>query len=348
VAFTGLLLLAPVLLRAYPHDVRLFRLAALTVPVGLVIDVMGGVVLGERRYGLTYLYAVGGAIGRATILVVLAIAGSLTVQSAVWATALMSLIGLPIFLRVFAWRPDAAPPATVPVTRTLGSYGLRSWGIATAGLANSRLDQVLMLPVAGAVQLGYYAVAVSLAELTTPITGAIAQVLFPEAAARRSWVSVAQAVRGTVIVVGSLSLGGIAIAPLVIPLAFGHDFSDAVPMAQVLFVAGVPLALRLLLGAGFLAAGRPGLSSKSQIVALCVTAAGLAALVPAYGAIGAAYTSLAAYSTACAFSAWQARRLTGMSYVTLLVPHWSDVRWLATQLRHVAPKVGHGRWNRSS
>jgi O-antigen/teichoic acid export membrane protein len=303
-------------------------------------------VLGERRYGLTYLYAAGGAIGRAIVLVLLAIAGSLTVQSAVWATALIGLIGVPIFLRVFARRPETAPPAKVRVTRALGSYGLRSWGIATAGLANTRLDQVLMLPIAGAVQLGYYAVAVSLAELTTPITGAISQVLFPEAAARRSWASVAQAVRGTAIVVGSLSLGGIAIAPFVIPLAFGRNFSDAVPMAQVLFVAGVPLALRLLIGSGFLAAGRPGLSSLSQVVALCVTAPGLAVLVPAYGAMGAAYTSLAAYSTACAFSAWQARRLTGMSYVTLLVPHWSDVRWLVTQLRQVAPKVWYGRWNR--
>jgi O-antigen/teichoic acid export membrane protein len=334
----GLVALAPVLLHAHPDDVRLFRVAALTVPFGLVMDVMGAIVLGRRRYGLTYLAAVTGAGVRAAALVVLALFGALTVTSAVWATLLPGLFVMVLYARVFRSGEESDPPPRVPVTRTLSSYGLRSWGIGIAGTANARLDQVLLLPVAGAAQLGYYAVAVSLAELTTPITGAISQVLFPEAAARRSWKSVSKAARCTMLVVVTIAVGGIATAPFLVPLLFGNEFSKAVPMAQILFVAGVPLALRLVMGSGLLAAGRPWASSTSQVLALCVTAPGLILLVPRFGGIGAACTSLAAYSTACTFSYRQARRASGLGLRELLVPGRDDVRWLLRQAEYCVPR----------
>jgi O-antigen/teichoic acid export membrane protein len=106
-----------------------------------------------------------------------------------------------------------------------------------------------------------------------------------------------------------------------------------VPMTQVLFVATIPNAMSLVLTAGLFASGRPGLASGAQLVAAGVTVMALFLLVPKVGAIGAAYSSLAAYAVAACLVSVAVARVSNLSPRDFLIPRQSDLVHIVTRIR---------------
>jgi O-antigen/teichoic acid export membrane protein len=212
-------------------------------------------------------------------------------------------------------------------------YGLTTWMGTVGGVLVMRLDQVLLTPLAGPKDLGYYAVAVSVAEV--PLLGllAVRDVIFSASTDRDDPALVARATRATLIVAVPLCLVGILLAPLVLPPIFGAGFGPAVRMAQVLFLATIPNGVAMVMSAGLLASGRPGLDSRAQIVAAAVTVVALFALVPPLGAIGAAYASLIAYCISALLVSVSLTRVSGLRAREFLVPHRADLVDIVTRLR---------------
>lgn len=341
VAALVLIALAPYLLASYPEGVRLLQLAALVIPVAACIQLLRGAVLGRRRYGFANAEQSLTAVLRVGGLVLLALAGALTVSTALWATI---LAGLPAaLLLLLGLRSSEADRSGAPASRSeIVGYGARAWGGTVADAANRRLDQVLMLPLAGALQLGYYAVAVALTEFANILVGAIQRVLFSEAAARSDWRLVERAGRCTVLVIGAGAGVGFLAAPFLVEILFGSAFEPASSMARVLFIAVVPASVGSVLAAGLLGAGHPGATSVAQAFALLLTVAGIALLVPRFGGLGAAYTSLVAYSGFLGVILWEIKRSGTGSIAACLVPTLADAAWLVRQfdwlrLRRAAP-----------
>jgi O-antigen/teichoic acid export membrane protein len=125
-----------------------------------------------------------------------------------------------------------------------------------------------------------------------------------------------------------MAIVGSALAPIVLPLVFGADFTPSVRMAQVLFGAGILSAVGSITGAGLLSVGRPTARSVGQVAGLVVNVAMLALLVPALGAIGAAWATVGAYAVMAAVSVWQFRRLTGISARACLLTTPDDLRFI--------------------
>jgi O-antigen/teichoic acid export membrane protein len=126
---------------------------------------------------------------------------------------------------------------------------------------------------------------------------------YPEAARRaaaRAYVAV------TVILSALLTIPLLLFTPQVIELAFGEEFLGATDAARVLLVAAVVLATNRVFGAILRAVNRPLAAGGGDVLALLVTAAGLAILLPAFGILGAAIASLLAYATG---TVWSARRV---------------------------------------
>jgi O-antigen/teichoic acid export membrane protein len=341
VAAFALIALAPYLLASYPEGVRLLQVAALVIPVAACIQLLRGAVLGRRRYGLANAEQSLTAVLRVGGLVLLAFAGALTVSTALWVTILAGLPAAALLLLGLRTH-DTDKSGAASAAEVVG-YGARAWVGTVADAANRRLDQVLMLPLTGALQLGYYAVAVALTEFANILVGAIQRVLFSESAARRDWSLVERAGRCTVLVIGAGAVVGFLAAPSLVELLFGGDFAPASSMARVLFIAVVPASVGSVLAAGLLGAGHPGGTSIAQSVALCLTLAGIVILVPRFGGLGAAYTSLVAYSGFLSVILWKIKRSALGPVRACLAPTVADAAWLLRQFvslrsRRVAPE----------
>lgn len=138
-----------------------------------------------------------------------------------------------------------------------------------------------------------------------------------------------------------VSLPIFLVEPTLIRLLFGEDFVGAAGVGRVLLVAGVVFALNRVLEAVLQALGRPLESSIGEGVALAMTAAGLAALLPTMGIMGAGVTSLIAYSASSAFMVIRAAKALEMPRLRLLAPERGMVQRLRS-LTRLIPRPDSG------
>ncbi|ABM09332.1 lipopolysaccharide biosynthesis protein [Paenarthrobacter aurescens] len=178
----------------------------------------------------------------------------------------------------------------------LFSYGSRLWVGSLAGVVLLRLDQLLMIPLAGPAQLGLYAVAVSLGEVPAVLAGAVRNVVFSSDAGssqdREHTDRLQQTARLTSAAAGLASIGIGVLLPWAIPVLFGASFGAAVAVTWVI-LAGVTLGTAgSVAGAGLSARGRPGLRSWGMVIGAIANTAVLLMAVPTLGAMGAALSTL--------------------------------------------------------
>ena len=217
-------------------------------------------------------------------------------------------------------------------------YGAKCWVGGLSGLANSRLDQLLMVALVSSRVLGLYAIAVTLATFfISPFVSAITTAAGPrlsrgadELAQRLCRMSLYGA-----IVVG---LAVAMLSPFVLRYVFGPAFEPALPMTLILLVGTVPSAAGGLLSGSVSAGGHPGYSARGETLALIVTVAGLAVALPTLGGVGAAMVSLLAYTTQFAYMLRAAKRIHGGRYSDYLVPTREDRHRLTALVRRRVPR----------
>jgi hypothetical protein len=308
------------------------------------------------------------AVGRLVVLVLLAVAGLLTVVSATVTSVLMPLLAaVPLVLALRRRSPtvgeqtvaqdvaalagpatapeSAAPPDPLPLgpsssavqvhavpssypaaRRMVIGYGLRSGVGNIASQLLRRMDQVLLAPLAGVSQLGLYVVAVALAEIPAFALSAVRDVIYATSAAQDDPGLLARATRCVILLTIPTVVVGVAVTPLVLPLLFGEDFSDAVPLAQLALLAFSFEVVWLLLGTGLLAIGRPGLRSAIQVGGVVVSVVALLLLVPPLGALGAALAMIGTRVLLAVASQAAFTRFSGVPVRDCLVPQQQDVR----------------------
>ena len=309
----------------------------------MILIILRQTTSGSGDFNWRNLERVANATLRFIAIVLAALAGLLTLNSAVWITLIAGLVGLPILLiSQFGWRLEKLrfDPQTAAERPHLGKdmalYGLRGWGGVFAYLVTYRLDQALLVVLVAPAQLGFYAVAVSLAELPQTAFMQMKNILFAESAARDSMLLIARACRLLLLITVVLALMGMIIAPIAVPIMFGKDFEPAIRMSQILFAGTVPFLTDSIIAAGMLSLGLPGRRSIGSIIGAIVTVIGLLVLCPRYGAIGAAWTSLAAYSTAAVIGMFIFSRTTGIRMRDIVVPRREDIVWLMNRLSKLA------------
>jgi len=335
VSAVGVIALTPTLLHRYPHQQNLLIVLSLTLPIIMSLGNLRYVAQGTGRYDLMTRERWFSVLVRLVLIALFAVIGVLTVGAAAWFTHGVAVVATLLLLPVFGERGKDASEHQPrrKVTRLVIRYGMATWLGTVGGVLVNRLDQVLLTPLAGPRQLGYYAVAVSIAEVPLVALLAVRDVIFAASADRGDTALVARASRATILVSVPLCIVGIALAPFVVPPIFGHAFEPAVRMTQVLFVATIPNAISLVLTAGLLAAGRPAITSVAQLAAAAVTAIALFVLVPPLGAIGAAYSSLLAYAVAAVLVSLGVARVSHLRPRELLVPRRADLVYIVTRVR---------------
>jgi O-antigen/teichoic acid export membrane protein len=297
----------------------------LLTPLGLLSRVLLSVATFQERWHITVRMRVLPPAVMAIGVVGLYASGQLTVATAV--TLVLVSGTLPVFFLLPMLWHIGRPRLDWAVTREGLSFGSRVWMTVVASQANVRLDQLLMIGLVARAELGMYAVAVNF----TGLLGIFAGALVSPVAVRVAQGDKAAAPRAlrmalAVLIVGAVALA--ALAPVVIPLAFGSSFAGATLMALLLLVAAIPQAGGSLLAAAIGSTHRPGASAIAQWLALIVTVPGLLIAVPALGGEGAALVSICAYSITFASLLFSARRHIGGNFRDYLLVRRADLKWM--------------------
>jgi O-antigen/teichoic acid export membrane protein len=268
-----------------------------------------------------WLYAI--AVGLAWALVGLTVIGAAVLwilAQAGWATAVL----------VEGGRIAGLGRPSVPLVRELLAFGVRAWAGSLFRFLNVRVDQLLIAFLATEATLGTYAVAVNASEVILYLPSAASAALLP-VVARSGLVEGSARVLGIFRQVLLVTVAGIAVSaavgPLLIPLVFGDSFSGSVQPFLWLLPGAIGYTALSIFSNSLLASRAPGMSSLGSVTAL---GAGLAldiALIPSFGASGAAAAASAAFLAGGATAAAAYRSTAGFRWRDA-VPTGEDVAFL--------------------
>lgn len=210
---------------------------------------------------------------------------------------------------LFAWgllskelrhRPDVPHAGGA---RLLVTQGSKLLGLNLGQSVAFRVDQYALAGFASPQALGQYAVAVSPASMIQVLSNSVGQVAMRDA-------STDQLGRGRLVRYLAVAVGGSAVfaaamavvAPWLVPFVFGAEYAPAARIVQILALAEVALAPYLVLSK--VAAGWRWvwLSSTAGLVGLAAMLVAMPVFVTAYGAEGAAWGCVAAYSLMSLYS----------------------------------------------
>ncbi len=217
------------------------------------------------------------------------------------------------------------------VRRSLAPSMLR-YGVPTAltnlpQTLNLRLDQLVMTAVLPPRELGLYAASVGWSWMVAPPLHTIAQVVFPHIAALPHDERGAPAAESSRLAVSAaivVVVLALLVTPFLLPLLL-PKYRSAIFVAELLLVAGTISGFNLVLEEVLRGFGRPRDILVAEIGGLVVTGGSLAALLGRYGITGAAWSSIAGYSTLLVLLVRLVSRRGGVAPRDLLVPRRSDL-----------------------
>jgi O-antigen/teichoic acid export membrane protein len=294
----GVLSMALMMLLSYPiagdnPELRLLMaLASAAVAPSLLLGGVRAWAIGRSAWMRVSLERTISAVTRLAMLAGLMIAGSLNGVTA------MIVIGVTTFLGGLAYVPLRRGMSSTAAEHPRGllTFGLAVWAGSLVGIALARIDQVLLVPLNGTAAAGIYVVAVTIAEIAPFANAAIREVLFSAQSSRLNGPQLEVATRFSTAITFTISVVLAAVSPVAVPVFFGTDFTDAVPIIWVLLLAAVLGTPASVASVSLMATGRPALRSATIASALLVDLCLLLIMVPTLGAMGAAIARLVGFS----------------------------------------------------
>lgn len=287
------------------HGQRLeYTLVLATVPVLIGHNLMIGIATGSGDIrGLNGTKLIPASVRAAAVIVLCVLTDMTPLTAALLLLATPALGILWQVGRILAARGPAG--STYVETTVAGSqsqlfrFSLATFPGVLAAMLMSRADQVIGLPLLGAVQLGHYAIAVTVAELPMMVATAGRSYLLGHHRGMGGHNGVARLAWGLLVANGAICLILMAIVPWGIPWIFGDAFRGAVIPCIILLLGTVCFTAMSLGSAILLNAGRPHSQSIAYAAAACVGITMLF-LFSDLGAVGAAIASVLGYAVAAA------------------------------------------------
>ena len=192
--------------------------------------------------------------------------------------------------------------------------------------------------------LGFYSMAVGLAEMVFFFPNAVSTLFFPHIASLPR----EDADRQVPMVARVTLLITTAVALLMIPAAIAMilillpAFESSIPPFLVLLPGVVSLSVAKVVGGYMAGIGRPGINSSVAIASFGVNVVANLLLIPPFGIIGAAAASLVSYSFNAVLLTAIAARVTGTSVISFWIPRASDVRFTVATIVPLLRRVRNG------
>ncbi|MBN9795625.1 hypothetical protein DMP17_44725 [Pseudonocardia sp. TMWB2A] len=339
----ALILLAPVLLPDYRHYWSVYYGVCATLPAMLAVESLRASAQASGQYSTPIIERALAVGTRCLGVVVLFAFGALTVPTAAVATwgpgAVVVLLYTAFAIRTIRTPAPAPAPASVAVGADVSAgadrdeaqvgpmlrFAMLSWGGSVAGVLVLKLDQLMLVFLTSAAEIGYYIVAVSVSEIVVVAVVALREILTAQSASVTGPSLVMRTAR--LVLYGGLlvAAAGSVACPVLLPLLFGADFAHAVLPTQILLIGAVFSGVSIVLGAGLAGAGRPGLFSAAQAFGVVVTVVAMLLLAPRYGGIGAAAASSITYAATALVTILIYTRVASVACSDILRPARGDL-----------------------
>ena len=322
----GLVLVPLVLAKQEASVVRDCLIFLASIPTSLVTLYLASVLNGTHRFVAFNVVRTTVFVGNAAGLVALAIASELTVTSAMFAYLASQV--LTVLIAAILVLPSTGPPSRPErlLAREMLAYGFRSQLSTISNLLNERVDQLVISIVLAPASLGLYVVAWTMTSLSSMIGYSVTFAALPRVAqaesAEERRARAHRYVFLTFAATVAVTIPVLLLAPEILRIFFGGDFVQATGVTRVLLVASIALGTGRVLEAVLKGVNRPLHAGLAEGAGLIVTAVGLGALLPTLGLMGAAITSLAAYSVTACVALNLANRALGTTGAELLGPEW--------------------------
>ncbi len=180
--------------------------------------------------------------------------------------------------------------------RRLFTYGLRIYVSDVLTIFGAQIDQLLVVGLLSAENLGTYAVALTASRILNVFQNSVTLVLLPKAAglAHKEVVDmVGRAARVTTALTLVSGVILITALPLILPLLYGRNFAAAVKVAQILTVESIIASATIVHVQTFMATNRPTMAAVLQLAGLALAVPLMLVLIPRIGLAGAAIALLA-------------------------------------------------------
>lgn len=179
------------------------------------------------------------------------------------------------------------------------NFGSRAYLFHLAQALNYRIDLVIVAYYCSLTQVGYYSIAVAIAEVITRIPNSIALALFPILPSldkEEAGILAAKACRHTLFIV-FVGLFGLAfLGRILVVLFFGLRYTPVLAPLWWLFPGMLSISLFKVLLYYVTSEGKPEIGAYVSFISLLVTIALNIVLIPRFGIIGAAITSSISYT----------------------------------------------------
>ena len=268
-----LALLGDSFLRGIPPD--LFYISISSVPAWLLLKYITQVFRGLHR---PVAYNVVAFLEQAfylLFLVALFLVVEISVQSAVWArlTSVLAALGLALLLLPRGASAKLRFRLDLRVARDMVTYGAKVALVLSLGFLNRRVALFMANGQLSAAEVGFYAVALSLAELIWLFPDSVGIVLFPKlckSSEREARSLTPQVARYTFFFTTLMALGLLVISRPFISLVYGESFVPSFLPLIILLPGMVVLSIHKILWRDFMSQGKPLYSLVSRAVTLLV------------------------------------------------------------------------------
>jgi O-antigen/teichoic acid export membrane protein len=212
------------------------------------------------------------------------------------------------------WRADIA------LLRRMITYGLKFHVSILAGVIIIRADLLVVNHFRGAAEAGVYSVASQFALLLMLLPGVMATLLFPRVTAEQDarGETTCLVTRYTTFIMFICCLAAVPFS-LLLPLVYGMAFYDATALLWILLPGVFLIGLESVLVQHFNALGLPRAIPLYWVITLVLNLVLVFALVPRFGAQGAAIASTFSYAAIFGLVALHFQSSTGRSFAEVFV-----------------------------
>ncbi len=193
----------------------------------------------------------------------------------------------------------ALPPPSFSLLRSQASYGLRAYLTCLAGYVVLKSDILLVKYLAGDTATGLYSLASSMTDFIYTFPTVVGMILFPmlssTATMEGRWRRARKTMAGIALIMSVISLTAALLATPAIRIAFGSRYLPAVPAFLVLCVAIVFYGANSVISIFFSSCGQPWFSVFVWIGGAVLNIGLNLVVIPRWGIVGAAYSSLITY-----------------------------------------------------
>jgi len=315
--------------------VVLYVLALASVPARMAADYWSAILRGMNRIVLLNAVEVGMKVVALSLLAVFVLWLGFGVTGAVWADFTLAVGTAVVLVVILARLGVGGRPA---IDRALWT---RTWAFAfptyCAGVMtylNYRVDQFIIAALLPAEDLGFYVIAVDLAERLWILTGAVATALLPHLTNSRDRdpAFVAVVARHVMLWTGAACLLLFVLADQVVSILYSGAFSPAATALRWLLPGILVLTAGKVVVAEMAARERIRFTVWLSAVSIVVNIVANFVLIPYMGISGAALASSMSYSLVSIVVLWYYLRETRLSW-RVLVPRRSDLSAYAAMSR---------------